>query len=219
MAYYFADTAPIIRTHYLSLRTRRSLDWEDDCFKQLAKVVPFEIDVMGLGRGAWIWEDGCVFKLRNKLAALDMANALRPGLELFESWAVHDASGSFIEYPSGGPMSRFFDLDYDAKTRGAFSRIFVMRGENDKLYEQTVSRLRNEMRAPCLPVFHFRDGQIMMLQSDESARITSQRSPQQFSRLQGWAIIDSAEATESNTNPRKGLWERQLLSEFENCQV
>jgi hypothetical protein len=65
-----------------------------------------------------------------------------------------------------------------------------------------------------LPVFYFRDGQIMFLCSEEPATITAQRCMGSISKFKHGAIVDSSGETHSSDSPAE-VWEgvdlRQLF--------
>jgi hypothetical protein len=159
--------------------------------------------MLGLGAEGSVWDNGLVLRVQHVLPPVDMARRIRSVLDEFDAWAIHDGIGDFIEHPSGGPLSRFLKPSPGAP----FSQIFVLYRDTDPNCEQTVDRVRSQMKALCLPVFHFRDGQIMMLRSKESGRVTSQRCARQLPRFEGWAIVDSSGASYTTVGETEDIWE------------
>jgi hypothetical protein len=166
--------------------------------------------MLGLGDEGSVWNNGLVLRVQHVLPPADMARKIRSVLDEFDAWAIHDGIGDFMEHPSGGPLSRFFESSPGAP----FSQIFVLYRNTDSKYDQTVDRLRSQMKGLCLPVFHFRDGQIMMLRSQESGRVTSQRCARQLPRFEGWAIVDSSGASYSRVGETDEIWEPTRPSEL-----
>lgn len=66
----------------------------------------------------------------------------------------------------------------------------------------------------CLTVMYFRNGQILFLNSAESAKITASRCHRQLSKLAYWAIVDSSNATYSTGGETESAWEPTPLEDL-----
>jgi len=199
----YDDTPPLARTLFVFFRTALALEFEQGALKALAEILP-EPPMLGLGPKGLILSNGPVLRLKRQIRPpFDTARALNRALDKLEAWAIHECYGEFEENPKGGPLSRYFDANPPGIP---FSQIFVLARKGDAKYEQTVVQLRSRMKAPCTPVFHFRDGQIMMLRSKESGTITKQRCADQL-RLQNWVIVDSSGVSCSSVGETKRIWQ------------
>lgn len=87
-----------------------------------------------------------------------------------------------------------------------FSQIFMMWPEGSPEPTKTVEDIRSCLKGSYAPVFFFRNGQIMLLDSVESGKITNQRCARYISRLGGWCVVDSARETFSPTGRDKQRW-------------
>jgi hypothetical protein len=156
-----------------------------------------------------------------------IAPKLTSALQQFESWAVHNGQGQFHEHPSGGLLSRFFDQVYTVRDsedsdpyrfpqpeRTDYCQLFLMRKDNDRRSQETIDRIRGTMRRRVvLPVFHFRNGQVMFLASDEDAQTTVRRCERQLSSMEYWVIVDREGKCRSNADIDR-LWDRTDLEDL-----
>jgi hypothetical protein len=227
---------------FVFLRTRIAVDHADESLRALAEYFPYPdppttmelmlnrtdhiIQYLGFGRDAATWEDGVVIRFKTKKAPVDVEYALRPALDKFDGWLIHDSRDKFCESPTGGPLDRFFHRlwgdDYNEMIRSPYaaqlpiSQIFVMGRDDDKNYESTVNNIRTSM-APgclCLPVFYFRSGQILFLNSKESGNITIKRCGHHLRRLEHWSIIDSLGDSYSTKGREESTWVETDLSDL-----
>jgi hypothetical protein len=141
------------------------------------------------------WEDGFVARFWSHETPSDIAKQMSDTLSEFEAWAIHDCQHDFVENPPGGQLSRFFGkiAEPNSAKSIALSQIFILGQEYDRKFDNTVDQIRASMKPGqlCLPVFHFRDGRIIFLNSEEPGNITAHRCKNHLKRLKRWGIVDS----------------------------
>src|ERR1700738_622011 len=90
---------------------------------------------------------------------------------------IYEAKGVIIEYPSGGPASRFAGnaqfkgyvsksnqiADYTRDRQ--FALIALVGDPGDGSYETNVEAVRGSEKSKCWPIFYFRNGQVMLMES------------------------------------------------------
>ncbi|MGA8596989.1 MAG: hypothetical protein WB676_19940 [Bryobacteraceae bacterium] len=162
---------------FLYLRTPMALEHADELWESLsdawdAQQWPESIErLIPLNEGTW--ENGLVLGVRWMLSASEFSGALSSALAKFDAWAVINTRGEWKESVSGGPLSAYFDALPAAPSPTA--QIFL--GFDPIRHpEQAIDSLRNVYgRDNCLPVFHFRDGRILLLRSAQPARVIRAR--------------------------------------------
>ena len=202
-------TSPYSRDAFIYLRTHLAIEFAEEALRALAQVFPhsepsdgyqtsYFVPVLGFGgSGSGVtFENGLVIRGAPSYVPTDCVNILKPALAKFEAWAIHDRWGNFIEHPTGGLMGRYFERLNQTKPIPT-CQIFVMGQENARRYKQALDQIRARFKELCLPVFHFRDGQIMFLHSREPASVIARRCGQSLRGLDNWAIVDSDGATYS----------------------
>lgn len=145
-----------------------------------------------------------------------MAERLSSALSTFDAWAIYDRRAAFVENPTGGLMSRYFDQLWDEEYRLLqrlnkapalpIGQLLIMTREDDRRSQQTIDGIRNILRERCLPIFHFRDGQILFFCSTEPARIVMRRCERHLARLEHWAIVDSNGDTCASNERGESIW-------------
>lgn len=186
------------------------------------------IEYLGFGKDASTWEDGVVIRFKTKKTPIDVEYALRPALDKFDGRLIHDGRRNFLESPTGGPLDRFLyrlwddndDDGYDyTKMRWPYeqlpiSQLFLMSRNNDRNYETTVDKIRTSMASDslCLPVFYFRFGQVLFLNSEEPGHITINRCGRYLGRFAHWRIIDCLGNTYSAVGRDESAWKQTDLS-------
>jgi hypothetical protein len=129
------------------------------------------------------WENGFVAGVHLYERPADIAEALARALQLFDGWGIINTRRERAEWVAEGPISSFFN------TRGASSprsvaQIFLG-FDNERFNEEAVDELRN-VYGPvnCVPVFHFRDGRILLLNSSDPARLIKARLQRAMRRIE-----------------------------------
>jgi hypothetical protein len=154
------------------------------------------------------WEDGLVLGLHSKLRACNLATAISPALAQFDAWAILNTQGEWIESVAGGPLSAYFHLVGGSK--GCTAQIFLSFDPN-KPPEQAIDSLRNVYgRNVCLPVFHFRDGRILLLKSSEPARLIRARIASVARQIDSVCGCDAFGVTFSTDD--RDIWETDSIA-------
>ena len=190
---------------FIFLRTKSAIDLEEKVLESLADHFPYSsddhlVDLVGFGESECTWENGLMMRISSDQPVRVIAERLRPALATCDAWIVYHSAIDFVEFPVSGLVSKFFGQAWDddfseaeimrRTDGGRISQIFAMSPNSDSLYEQTINQIRASMVGECLPVFHFRNGQVMFLNSREPAGITAQRCMRFLRRLEHWAITD-----------------------------
>jgi len=189
---------------YIFVRTKLSLNNEEPLLRELAKNYPYFserselhpkqfvndpvcVPVVGFGRDETSWDNGFIFKYDGRFSPHQLADHMKELFRQFDSWAIVDSEGRFIEHPIGGPMSTFFGRPY--RSHG-FSQIYILsrRQENDQT--SAIEYVRNSHSAYSFPVFHFAGGKVIFFNTAEPATITVRRCNKALSRLDSWAVTD-----------------------------
>lgn len=194
------------RTHFIFLKTRFAIEFAYEAIEALQQSWPYRTWLLWMGADE-LWEDGFVLRIKALKDAIALAEEHKEALDKFEAWAIHDDAGVRVESQPNGPLSRFFDIPRQVGTQGAnFSQIFLMWPEGSQEPTKTIEDIRSCLKAPHAPVFFFRNGQIILLGSDESGKITNQRCARYLSRLSGWCVVDSSRETFSPKGPDERRW-------------
>jgi hypothetical protein len=186
-----AESQPLGRDVYIFIRTRLPIGQSPEFFSALGEVLGTTglVPVLGFGKDSVSWNHGYVIRFKdcqNRFTIDGMRTEYGAPLSVSDGWAIFDVNGDFLECPAGGPMGRFFE-----KTgRSAFSQIYLIAAEGDQRAASALEQVKSAMRRECLPVFHFRDGQILFLDSNESAQVTLRRCESSLRHFRHWAIID-----------------------------
>jgi hypothetical protein len=223
-----------IRTIFFFLRTKRGIQSAEAGIDAVREGFPFPAaqtnvfadgnsiadpaSMLLLGKNRVTWEDGFVIRLQTYRPVIDIGNSMQGALDQFDAWAVHNGCGDFKESFSGGLISRFFENLWDGEYsilaklnrphRAPISQLFLMRREDDRRYQDTVDQIRSSMGEDCLslPVFHFRNGHVLFLNSSEPGNITIRRCGGHLSRLESWAILDSGGHSFTKTGEDGTIW-------------
>ena len=204
---------PVFRDVYLYLQSRIAIEYADDARKALGEKISTYIDVLSLGNTN-SWKDGALFKFQIKSDATDLAEELRAELNLFEHWAVFDDRGNYKESIDSGPFSTF--LKSIVNTRGPnlfFSQLCIKWREEHPWINNTVKKLRDSLNKKNAPVFYFRDGQIILIDTNEPGNITRQRCQRIARDLFSWRVIDSAQEVYSSRGREDKAWDPADLLE------
>ena len=202
------------RTIYVYLKTRIAVEFASEAIDTLAENWRYRTNLLRIGPEG-MWEDGFVLRVTAQMDAPDFAQEQSETLRGFESWVIHDDKGNFVESQNGGPVSRFFDLlsDKDQPTN-RFSQLFIVCNPNNPWSEKTINEIRSSLRGPLAPVFFFRGGQILLLGSQESGKITNQRCGRYLRGLTGWRVTDSNQETFSADGQDEDCWNWRAFFDF-----
>jgi hypothetical protein len=181
---------------FLYLRTKLAIEHDDQTISELAEAFPFQAmrsvsiheqyarDPLPVQVMPTAWANGTIIKFRSRLAPVDLATAMQEALAKFDAWAIIDLAGDFADSAAIGPISQFFSQHQ------TFSQICIIAKDNDVQYEKAAEGIRSTLRGVSLPVFHFRDGKIILVATKEPASITSNRCRRYLDKMSYWAIID-----------------------------
>jgi len=162
---------------FLYLRTPMAVEYADELWESLsgawdAQQWPESIEwLMPFEDGTW--EDGLVLGMRWMLSPSEFSAALSSALAEFDAWAVINARGEWTESVSGGPLSAYFNA---LPTSPSPTAQIFLGFDSIRHPEGSIDLLRNVYgRDHCVPVFHFRDGRILLLRSADPARVIRAR--------------------------------------------
>ena len=202
------------RTLFVYLKTRIAVEFAYEAIEALQKTWPYQTRLLRMGHNE-LWEDGFVLRIEALRNAIDLAQEHSKALDKFEAWAIHDDAGGYAESQPNGPLGLFFDkLPFTGESRVRISQIFLMWRENSPQAPKVVGNIRSCLIGPYAPVFFFRDGQIILLGSDESGKITNQRCARYLSSLKEWCVVDSSRETFSPKGRDKHRWGRDVFSKL-----
>jgi hypothetical protein len=141
--------------------------------------------------------------------APDLAKELAEPLASFESWAMIDDRGTYTESISGGPLSVFFSrAQEDERYDGNISQIFLLWNPENPWAARAVEDVRPSLKGLHMPLFHFRDGEIILLASNEAGSLTTQRCHKHLSGLIGWRVLDSSGCLYGRSESEERSWRR-----------
>jgi hypothetical protein len=200
-----------------SLPMAYSEDGTPLCFRQSPDDVPDQAFLSFDGTSD-PWLDGGILRTSINDVAMQAYFDMSEPLGRCASYVIYEAKGVIIEHPSGGPASRFADA---AQYRGYVSKnnqiseyatdcrfaLIALAGDtSDRNYETNVEAVRGSEKSKCWPIFYFRNGQVMLMESSEPASIISQRAARHLATFQHWAVIDASGGTRSSQNFDDRAW-------------
>jgi hypothetical protein len=162
---------------FLYLRTRTSIAYANDALGELWESVwPFDADWLMPFEEA-TWEDGLVIGLNTDEPPQGLADQMKSPLALFDAWTIHNLKGEWAEWTGNGPISAYFGLGASpVRTAQLF---LTFNDPSDDPDEAAIDILRAVYgRDRSLPILHFRDGRILLINTDEPGRTI-------FRRLEG----------------------------------
>jgi hypothetical protein len=167
-----------IEQHYprtfLYLRTRTSVVFANDALEGLCEIWPHDVDCLLPFRNEATWEDGLVLGLHTDEPPQELARLMNPALTLFDAWAIHNTKGEWVEWTGQGPLSAYFALG--APPLPTAQLFLLFQGTAKAPDEAAIDALRALYgRERCLPTFHFRDGRILLVNTEEPARTIFRR--------------------------------------------
>ncbi len=175
---------------YAFLRTRTALCYADSAMASLAHAIGSQVELLTLTRRSPTWEDGMVIRFLADESPAELATKWRETLSNFDAWAIHDAHGLSSETIVRGPIASAFKSAHAQGTLGMTQLYFAFR-RKDSNRSQTGERLRQALQVTSVPVFHFRDGRILLLDTHEPATTTQRRLEGKRLALYWYAICDA----------------------------
>jgi hypothetical protein len=202
---------PLVPYRYVFLRTKTALRYADSALASLAQVIDVEVELLTLTRQSPTWEDGMVIRFPADERPAELAQKWRDALSTFDAWAIHDGHGSSAETLEGGPLASAFEAAHARGTVGVTQLYFAFR-HRDTNRAFRVDRLRRTLQLKSSTAFHFRDGQVLFLDTHEPAATTHRRMEGKRLTLYWCAICDANHETLALTaNPGK-CWNLVSLS-------
>ncbi|MGH6795753.1 MAG: hypothetical protein ACREDD_07580 [Methylocella sp.] len=133
------------------------------------------------------WTDGTIIRFQSRLAPVELAAIMQETLAMFDAWAIIDLAGESVDnVGAAGPISQFFE-QRRVKT---FSQIYIIAKNKDAKYEMAADGIKTKLAANSQPAFHFRDGKIILVSTNEPASITASRCRYYLDKMLYLAIID-----------------------------
>ena len=168
------EQQPYPRT-FLYLRTRTAIEYADEALARLSEGWYRRAELLfPFSNGTW--ENGLVLGLNTEDRPSELANAMKSGLDSFDAWAIHNVKGEYAEWISDGPLSIHYRAmespdDGTAQLFLGFDNVSdPARGDN---IVDSIRQIYGTEK--CRPVFHFRDGRILLVSTHEPARTISRR--------------------------------------------
>lgn len=152
------------------------------------------IQLLAFNKEGYTWRDGCVIRFKTPKSPAKIVEHMKDSLAQFEAWAIWNDKGEYDESLSDGLLTRFIKRQEGQ----SISSIYVMVREGDARYESSVEALRSRLKGPHFPVFHFRDGQILLRWTHEPSQITARRDATSLNRFEHWVVEDSEGFTQTS---------------------
>lgn len=134
------------------------------------------------------WENGLVLGLHSREHPQQLAKALAPALGRFDAWQIRNARGEWAEWIGEGPLS----LYYGSRQRAIpTAQIFLGFEDAEDIDERAIDAVR-AIYSPerCQPVLHLRDGRVLLLNTDEPARLIQNRMKKALDKIGHWCGCD-----------------------------
>lgn len=178
---------------YLYLRTPILLARATDCLSQLSEALEnYDFDVFTGGTQYIHWSHGFIIRFEASQTPKQLARWLGPKLDKFEGWACHDGVNRVAEYPSGAQTSNFFD----GLGSKSVHQLLMKYDKDDQRLVSTIARMRADLEfkgaAKCKPVADFSDGQILLIGTNQPAKITFARCQNVLRDRIRFAFVDAA---------------------------
>lgn len=215
MSYFFDRPEPRPKREiFLFARMRTAIEFADGAIQALAKVCPFKTHLLEIGCDHVVWGNGFALRFTTFYGEgpKELCHSMETGLRELEAWAMHDGRGEHAESDRGGPFTRYFDVMPNQTDE--ISQIFIMGNPNSPKYQDRLDIVRSRLKGTCLPVFYFKDGQIIFLNTRESGSITNQRCGPEIRHFDEWFTLDSRGEIFSPEGLVKSGWHWILLSEL-----
>jgi hypothetical protein len=136
------------------------------------------------------WENGFVLGLYTSARPSELANVLKPALDEYDAWQIRNTRGEWAEWIGKGPLSAYYK---DKQESIPTAQIFLGFGDPEDMSEEAVAGVRAVYGDDrCLPVLHFRDGRILLLKTEQSARLIQNRLRSALSRIDYACGCDAA---------------------------
>lgn len=197
----------------------------------------YNLHWLSFGKGQEAWENGAALRLRAFQdigeIARDVGHALQddPSVTAPDGVLICDRMGPMLEIPSSGAAERFCGaIGYEgyltlddvpgapvAPSVKHISLIALTYHPHGHRAEDDVAALRASLAAPCYPLLHLRNGQVMAMASDEPASITSRRSARHFGRFGHWAVFDAHGSTSASAGLDEAVWLPVDTEEYEEA--
>lgn len=173
--------------YYLYLRTRLDLDNMGEEFPDLSSVCE-KARLLSLDRGVDGWRNGIVLRFNTADAEAEIVEKLQAVLAGHD-WLVTDTAG----FESGSLGFATPDmLRFGLRPAQAF----FMSSDDGPLPNRQAQAIRDAFGAYQVePLFHFADGLVLGIASNEPARLLARRAERALQSLDLWAICDASDET------------------------
>jgi hypothetical protein len=203
----------LVAYRYVFLRTRMALRYADSALASLAQAIGYQVELLTLTRQSPTWEDGMVIRVPVDERPAELAQKWREALSGFDAWAIHDGHGSSSETMGDGPLAGAFKSAHAHGALGVTQLYFAFR-RRDSNRAHRVERLRLALNLKSDPVFHFRDGRVLFLDTREPAATTYRRVEGQRLSLYWCVICDASHETLALTANPGRCWNLVSLNEL-----
>lgn len=194
--------------YYLYLRTKTAMEYADAALPAL-ELEEIENDYgaikqLDFGDGE-AWQDGTVLRIPALGDFSKLATRLKNALSAVEAWGIHDSEQRFAEHLGVGPLGGFFL----AHKRKPISQIYLKYEREAPKPQSWVDQLRQhlEPHAACRPVFHLRNGIILLAASDEPPKVIFGRCQRFVRGLPGFLFIEPSGNTFNVSGRVDEVWQ------------
>jgi hypothetical protein len=204
------------RKVYFYLRTSTALELATDAWPVLDEAfaeAPREPRALWLDQ-EYTWPNGIVLRADMLDDAPFVADRFKNALDKFSAWSVLDDRGNYSASESAAPVTHFLNnVSHHSSGKLPCSQIFVMWDDENPWNERILQDLRGSLRGRCAPVFFFENGQVIFVETSESAKITAQRCGRAMKGLWHWCILDRDQETISKNGDAVNWWDFINLAE------
>lgn len=173
------------------VKTKLALRHERRALRDLKHLCPEWISFFRSAQKVICWSDGFILSARTVECANDWRKPIRSALDQFENWAIVDDKANVAELMNQGPIGTFLRGSADWSPTKGFAQVFVRFSEKDRDWDRTSDWLRGRFRAQCIPVFHFADGKIFFVKSNEPSRTILRRFERAAGKFEFLAGVDA----------------------------
>jgi hypothetical protein len=160
---------------YLYLRTRTAIEYANEALALLSAAWSVRVELLQPFING-TWENGLVLGLNTESHPRELADTMKPGLDSFDAWAIHNVRGEYAEWIADGPVSVHYRAT-ESPNSGSAQIFLGFDNISDPARGDNIVESIRQIYGPekCRPVFHFRDGRIMLLATREPARTIFRR--------------------------------------------
>ena len=188
---------------YLHVRSRMALGATDfgDLAMSLSRLSPSLLQFPDED-GGFTWKDGILLRLRDRRDPSEIAAELKPALDDFEGWGIHDAASRYVEGPASGLLERYF-ADRPPEKYGTV--LCLSYCDNTAASTAAMEQIRG-LFTGARTICHFRDGAIVMIPEGLPAAVLYQKVGRLCRSFDGFCGVDGGSTSFSDGRPNEDIW-------------